>query len=295
LRGACIDIGSNTTRLLVADCVAGRLVPVAQERVFTHIALGRRADGAISAAKIEEVARVAAAQLQRAHELGATAVRAVATAAIRTAANRGELARAVEATCGLRVEVLTGREEARLAFVGAVGAMKAAPASELAVVDAGGGSCELAVGRPPDRVTWSASLPLGSAELTRACLPSDPPADPELRRARARIAAALAGLGAPRVGAAVAVGGSAASLSRLAGPVLGAAALERALAQLVGQPAELVAPRVGLEVQRVRLLPAGLLILQAVAERFGHPLAVGDGGLREGVVLELCRGGGAGV
>lgn len=289
MRCACIDIGSNTTRLLVADCAGGGLVPVLQERVFTHVAMGRRTDGTIDPVKIEEVARVVGDQLETARELGAARIRAVATAAIRVAGNSGELAGAVDELCGLRVDVLSGEEEARLAFLGAASALEAAPPGELGVADVGGGSCELVVGTAPDSVRWSASLPLGSADLTRACLHSDPPSDQELASARARIGATLDGLQVPRPEFAVAVGGSAASLRMLAGPLLGPVAFRSALSELGSRPAAEVARRFGIEPQRARLLSAGLMILEAAAHRFGIPLLVGGGGLREGVVLELSR------
>jgi exopolyphosphatase/guanosine-5'-triphosphate,3'-diphosphate pyrophosphatase len=288
LRGACIDIGSNTTRLLVADCESGRLDPVAQERVFTHIGRGRRPDGTIEADKIAEVARVVADQLRTAEGLGSVHVRAVATAAIRRAPNRDELSAAIAESSGLHMEVLSGEEEARLAFLGAASAIEPQPEGELGVIDVGGGSCELAVGTAPDRVRWSASFEVGSSDLTVACLPSDPPVAEELAVARERVEETFGGLEVPTPVAAIAVGGSATSLRQLAGPVLGAGAFARALQLLGERPSEHVARQFGLDPNRVRLLPAGLLILQLAADRFGLPLIVGGGGLREGVLLEGC-------
>lgn len=260
-----------------------------QERVFTHIAMGRRTDGTIDPAKIEEVAGVVGDQLERARQLGAARIRAVATAAIRRAGNSAELARAIDQRCGLPVDVLSGEEEARLAFLGAASALEVPPPGELGVADVGGGSCELAVGSAPDAVRWSASLPLGSADLTREYLHCDPPGTHELAAARAQIAVALDGLEVPHPRFAVAVGGSAASLRMLAGPLLGPVAFSSAFGELADQPAAEVARRFGIEPQRARLLPAGLMILEAAAKRFGMPLLVGGGGLREGVVLELSR------
>jgi exopolyphosphatase/guanosine-5'-triphosphate,3'-diphosphate pyrophosphatase len=76
----------------------------------------------------------------------------------------------------------------------------------------------------------------------------------------------------------------------LAGPVLDAAAFTQALGRLAAEPKHEVARHFGLEVERVRLLPAGLLILEAVSERFRAPLVVAGGGLREGVLMEAARG-----
>jgi exopolyphosphatase / guanosine-5'-triphosphate,3'-diphosphate pyrophosphatase len=92
----------------------------------------------------------------------------------------------------------------------------------------------------------------------------------------------------PRLDHAVAVGGSAASLPTLVGPVLDRAAIERALATLGSAPAADVARRHGLAPERTELLPAGILVLGAAARLLGMPLRIARGGLREGVVLELA-------
>jgi exopolyphosphatase/guanosine-5'-triphosphate,3'-diphosphate pyrophosphatase len=290
VRSACIDIGSNTTRLLVADCGTSGLQEVAQERVFTHIGRSRRADGTIDEDTIHEVALVVGAQVRRARELGAGNVRAVATAAIRAAPNGSELAAAVGSRCGVEVEILSGEDEARLAFLGAASALEHPPDGELGVVDVGGGSCELVVGTAPDAVRWSASFALGSSDLTYGCLHSDPPAGEELAAARKEVASTFDGLEAPSPAAAVAVGGSAASLARLVGPVLDPPAFARSLQELAAAPAREVAFAFGLDVDRVRLMPAGLIILEAASAQLGVPLHVGRGGLREGVILEGANG-----
>ena len=84
----------------------------------------------------------------------------------------------------------------------------------------------------------------------------------------------------------MAVGGSATSLSRLAGTVLDAGALVRSLRLLATEPSAVVAARAQIDPQRARLLPGGLLILEAMAARFETTIIVGRGGIREGVVLE---------
>jgi exopolyphosphatase / guanosine-5'-triphosphate,3'-diphosphate pyrophosphatase len=286
LRRACIDIGSNTTRLLVAECDAERLLEIHQERAFTLVGRGLLKDGTIAAAKIAEVVDVVSAQLRTAAELGALDVRGVATAAIRRAGNGTELAAAVRKSCGLGIEILSAQEEARLAFIGAARTLGHVPEGELGVVDVGGGSSELVVGTAPDRVNWCASFEVGSGDLAEACLRSDPPSEAELSDARARVVSALEGLTVPRPAEAVAVGGSAASLRRLAGPLLDPEAFARSLGLLAAERAIDIARRFALDLDRVRLLPAGLLILQAASERFGAALQVGRGGLREGVLLE---------
>ncbi len=287
MRRACIDIGSNTTRLLVADCDGDRLVEVHQERAFTHVRRALTTSEEIEAEKIGEVVTVVAGQLQRARELGAAEVLGVATAAVRQAANGDALVSAVREHCGLEVAILSAEEEARLAFTGAARTLGYAPAGPLGVVDVGGGSSELVVGTVPDRIDWYASFPVGSGQLTDECLPSDPPSAEELAEAGRRISQALKGVRPPPAACVVAVGGSATSLRRIAGPVLDDAAFARVLAALSSACAAEVAGRFELDADRVRLLPAGLLILKAAADGFGAPLEVGRGGLREGLLLEV--------
>lgn len=287
---ACIDIGSNTTRLLVAECAPGEISEVYQERAFTYLAWSELPDGAIAPAKLDEVAQVVSAQLATAQELGCREVRAVGTAAIRRAPNGNVLVATVLEACGLQVEILTAEEEARLAFVGAARALGPVGRGSLGVVDVGGGSSELVVGEAPDRVAWSASFPLGSGDLARRHLRSDPPTAEQVGAARDEIDTVLGEIEVPQPEEAAAVGGSAASLSRLAGRLLDAGAFAGALAELIAAPRRDVARRFGLEVERVRLLPAGLVILQAASERFGTPLMVAGGGLREGVLLEASGG-----
>jgi exopolyphosphatase/guanosine-5'-triphosphate,3'-diphosphate pyrophosphatase len=286
VRGACIDIGSNTTRLLVADCDRDGLREVHQERAFTRISRGLTAGGAISKAKIAEVADVVAKDLQTARELGAERIDAVATAAIRRAANRDEFLEAVRSACGVEVRILTDIEEARLAFVGAARTLVSAPAGLLGVADVGGGSSELVVGKAPGSVRWCASLTVGSGDLADEFLRSDPPEAGELARAAEHVSEAIADLEPPHPVMALAVGGSATSLRRLTGDVLDEASCEQTLGLLSSAPASELARRFQLDPERVRLLPAGLLILHACAARFGVPLSIGRGGIREGVVLE---------
>jgi len=286
LRLGCIDIGSNTTRLLVADSDGGRLQWVHQERSFTRLGHELAERGAIGPAKIAEVVAVVRDQHDSARMHGASDVRAVATEAVRSAANGDELCAAIRRATGLTVEVLSAREEARLAFVGVAGTLLESPVGELGVVDVGGGSSELVVGAPPDCVRWWASVPIGSGELAHPLLRADPPTAGELAAAREQIAAELGRLDVPRPAVAVAVGGSATSLSRLAGGVLDRASLDRSLALLARERSIEIARRFVIDPERARLLPAGLLILEGVARAFRSPLLIGQGGIREGVLLE---------
>ncbi|WP_051325090.1 Ppx/GppA phosphatase family protein [Candidatus Solirubrobacter pratensis] len=283
----CIDIGTNTTRVLVADARDGRLEEVLQQKAFTRLGRGLRAGGTISPAKIAETARVVAAQRAVADGLGAV-VRTVATAVIRRAANQAEFCAAMRAHGGVDVCVLDGEEEARLAFLGATRTLGTPLRGRVAVVDVGGGSTEIAVGTVAGGVEWCESFDFGSGFFADTYLHGDPPGAGELAAVREHAAAALEGVRPPAVQSAVAVGGSAASLRRLVGPVLEPGALERALGVLCGAPAAEVATRYDLDHERVKLLPAGLLALDAAAQLLGLPLQIGRGGLREGVLLDMA-------
>jgi exopolyphosphatase / guanosine-5'-triphosphate,3'-diphosphate pyrophosphatase len=287
LRRACIDIGSNTTRLLVADCVDRGLIAIRQERAFTQIGRSLDAEGAIPAAKLAEVVAAVVEQLELARMLGAEDVRCVATAGVRRATNSASLVRLIGSACGgLEVEILSGAEEARLAFIGAAWGAGAGTTAGLGVVDAGGGSSELVVGDAPDFVRWWVSLPVGSGDITHDWLTSDPPSADELEQARSQLRATFASVKPPPdVRRLVAVGGSATSLRTLAGPVIDARLFENLLGIAQRFGAVELARSFGIDVQRARLLAGGLLILEAVSELFGAPLEVGRGGLREGLLL----------
>jgi exopolyphosphatase/guanosine-5'-triphosphate,3'-diphosphate pyrophosphatase len=288
-RAACIDIGSNTTRLLVAEPDPqrpGALVEVAAHRTFVRLTTDERRNG-ISPEKAQAIADAVAEQAAAARAGGIVALRVVATAALRDAPDHDALIARLSAAAGVPVEILSGEEEARLAFSGATASLAADGVGSVLVADVGGGSTELAWGTPGGTPTWWASLPIGSSALAEAHLHGDPPTAAELDAARVEAAAAIGAAGCPTADVAWAVGGSATSLRRLCGAQLTAAGFDDALARTVASPADRAAFDLGLHVERVRLLPAGLLLLAEVARAAQCPLHVGCGGLREGVILDL--------
>src|SRR5665811_1729480 len=172
---AAIDIGSNTTRLLVAEPVEGQLKKAMEQRAYTRINKAVADSGEIPAEKAEEVAGVVATQVRLARELGAETIRAVATAAIREAGNGAAVASAIEAESGVAVEILSDEEEGRLSFIGATKTLGHPVDGLVGVVDVGGGSTEVILGSvsggargvPPGRAAGG----LVADEL----IPSDPP------------------------------------------------------------------------------------------------------------------------
>jgi exopolyphosphatase/guanosine-5'-triphosphate,3'-diphosphate pyrophosphatase len=287
---AAIDIGSNTTRVLVAEPQGGQLRKIMEQRAYTRIGKASQHDGAIDDEKVAEVAEVVATQVRLAKEVGAEAVRTVATAAIREAANRDEVVAEISRAAGVPVEVLSEHDEGRLAFIGATKTLGHPVEGDIAVVDVGGGSSEVVIGSVDEGVRSVHSFKIGSGSLADDHLSNDPPSPSELRAVRDRIADYFADVEFEQPDQAVAVGGSATSLRTLVGAVLEYETLERAIRVLTGDPVADVAKRFELDPRRVRILPTGVLLLEKLSELLGQPLQIGKGGLREGVILELLNG-----
>jgi exopolyphosphatase / guanosine-5'-triphosphate,3'-diphosphate pyrophosphatase len=286
---AAIDIGSNTTRVLVAEPVDGQLKKVMEQRAYTRI--NKAIDGGvITAEKIAEVSEVVATQVRLARELGAEEIRAVATAAVREASNGEQAARAIAAAAGVPVEILSEEEEGRLSFVGATKTLGHPVEGTVGVVDVGGGSTEVILGTVPGGAQTVRSWRVGSGVLADELIASDPPSAAEIRKVRDRIDDIFEGVAIEHPAQAVAVGGSATSLRRLVGAVLEYETLERGIRVLSADPAAEVARRFELDPQRVRILTTGVLLLEKVSELLGQPLQIGKGGLREGVILDLLNG-----
>jgi exopolyphosphatase/guanosine-5'-triphosphate,3'-diphosphate pyrophosphatase len=287
---AAIDIGSNTTRLLVAEPSGGQLKKVMEQRAYSRIGKALDDSGAISSKKLEEVAEVVSTQVRLARELGAETIRAVATAAVREASNGEAAAGAIGEAAGIPVEILGEEEEGRLSFIGATKTLGHPVEGTVGVVDVGGGSTEIVLGTVPDGVEEVRSWRVGSGTLADEMISSDPPSAAEIRKVRDRIDDVFDGVEVEHPGQAVAVGGSATSLRRLVGAVLEYETLERGIRVLCGDPADEVARRFELNPERVRILPTGVLLLEKLSELLGSPLQIGKGGLREGVVLDLLNG-----
>ena len=287
---AAIDIGSNTTRVLVAEPVDGQLKKVMEQRAYTRINKALDSEGAILEAKIAEVGEVVSTQVRLARELGAKEIRAVATAAVREASNGEEAAAAIGEVAGVPVEILSEEGEGRLAFIGATKTLGHPVAGKVGVVDVGGGSTEVILGEVPGGAEEVRSWRVGSGVLADELISSDPPSAAEIRKVRDRIDDLFAGVEIEHPVQAVAVGGSATSLRRLVGAVLEYETLERGIRVLCGDPAADVARRFELDPERVRILATGVLLLEKISELLGQPLQIGKGGLREGVILDMLNG-----
>jgi len=287
-RYAVIDVGTNTVRLLVAEQVEGRLVPAHTDKELVRLGRDLAHDGRISGESLLHVSDALRRYAGVARKLGASDLRIIATSAAREAENGQELAARVLADTGHELEIIDEDEEARLAWVGALNALDEPWEGEVGVVDVGGGSTEVVVGSIGNGIHFSQSYRLGSGRLTDLCIEHDPPRPFELERVRRIIDEALPPVGEiPQPQHASAVAGSASNLRRLVGPLLDVEALERAVRILCEHPSRRIARRFELEHERVRIMPAGALILHSCAVRLGVPLWFCKGGIREGAVLEM--------
>jgi exopolyphosphatase/guanosine-5'-triphosphate,3'-diphosphate pyrophosphatase len=283
---ACVDIGSNTTRLLVADVDDdGVWRELMTQRAYTLIGKQTDKSGRIPKSVIANTAEVVSTQVRLAREMGADDITIVATAAVRGAPNRDKLLDTIYQRTDLSVRVLSGHEEAQLAFVGATKRLGAPAEGTIVVIDVGGGSTEIAVGTVDEGSTWDATFRVGSGMLTEAYVKDDPPSDKDLERIRQHVSGVFEGLELPAIDKAVAVGGTATSLRKIVGAELAHETLERGLRILGEAPAADVAERFDLAPERVQLLPAGMLILEELSDLIDLPLSIGNGGLREGVIL----------
>ena len=287
-RYAVIDVGTNTVRLLVAEQVDGRLEPAHTDKELLRLGRDIANDGRISDQSLLHLRDVVRSFANVARKLGAVDMRIIATSAAREAKNGQELAASVLADTGYELEIIDEDEETRLAWVGALNALDEPWEGEVGVVDVGGGSTEIVVGSIGNGIHYSHSYKLGSGRLTDLCIEHDPPRPFELERIRKIIDETLPPVGAiPQPQHASGVAGSASNLRRLVGPLLDVEALERAIRILCEHPSRRVARRFELEHERVRIMPAGALILHACAVRLGVPLWFCKGGIREGAVLEM--------
>ena len=287
---AAIDIGSNTTRVLVAEPQEGQLRKVMEQRAYTQIGADTKRDGSMSKEKIAEVGEVVAhsdqarARARRRgdpHRCDGSDPRRLRT--------RKKAVRKLEEIAGVEIDVLSEEEEGRLAFVGATKTLGHPVEGDIGVVDVGGGSSEIILGTVADGVDWVKSFQIGSGALTDDFLTSDPPSASEIRKLRDHIDDFFDGVEVPKPDQAVAVGGSATSLRTLVGSVLEYETLERGVRVLAGDPVDDVAKRFELDPRRVRILPAGVLLLEKLSELLGQPLQIGKGGLREGIILDLLN------
>jgi exopolyphosphatase/guanosine-5'-triphosphate,3'-diphosphate pyrophosphatase len=182
VRRAVIDIGTNSVKLLVADVEGAEVRPVREESRQTRLGQGLYTRQRLQAGPIAKTAAAAAEFAARARDHQAASIRVIATSAARDAGNSRELTDAIERSCGLRVEIISGEQEADWVFQG-VTSDAALAAMPLVLLDVGGGSTEFIVGQGAHK-HFGQSLPLGTMRLLERFPPSDPPTAQELAACR---------------------------------------------------------------------------------------------------------------
>jgi exopolyphosphatase/guanosine-5'-triphosphate,3'-diphosphate pyrophosphatase len=308
-RLAAIDIGTVTTRLLVADVAGARISEVARSTDITHLGEGLSATGRLSEAGMGRVGDVIARYAETIRGLGVESVTAIATSASRDAENAGAFL-ALLARHGIEPTVIPGEVEARLSFAGAASDVE--PGEDLLVADLGGGSTELILGDVFEEdgvrrteITKARSIDVGSKRVTELFLHSDPPTPAELAEAREWSAEELRpyfdGL-RERARLMISVAGTATSLSaihqqmevydparihhsRLTGPDLSDLA-EMLSAMSLEERKHIT----GLEPARASVIVAGALILETVLALAGlDATLVGEHDILYGILLESYR------
>ncbi|MER6733862.1 Ppx/GppA phosphatase family protein [Streptomyces puniciscabiei] len=301
MRLGVLDVGSNTVHLLVVDAHPGaRPLPAHSHKAELRLAQLLDDSGAIDDDGIHQLVAVVQDALQAAEDKGVENLLPFATSAVREATNADDvLARVAEET-GVRLQVLTGPEEARLTFL-AVRRWFGWSAGKLLVLDIGGGSLEIAYGidEEPDAAV---SLPLGAGRLTAGWLPGDPPTPEAVRALRrhvrteiARTVGEFSRFGAPDH--VVATSKTFKQLARIAGAARSAdglyvqrelkrESLEAWVPRLAGMTVDQRAELPGVSDGRAGQLLAGALVAEGAMDLFGvEKLEICPWALREGVIL----------
>jgi exopolyphosphatase/guanosine-5'-triphosphate,3'-diphosphate pyrophosphatase len=287
MRIGVIDIGSNTARLLVAT-VDGTCVDRLEER-RAYLGLGAAIErtGKVPQRKLVEAASLAADYAERAASHNVDLLDVIVTAPGRQSRNGHELVQRLGSATGAGVRVLTCDEEGRYAYEGAAAMLDREP-KVLAVCDIGGGSTEVAVGLRDLGPVFLRSFDIGSMRLTSRFFDGRPTAS-EVKAARDFARGRLLDLDAPAPTAALATGGTAGALRKIAGRNLEAELLDDVIGELSSRTPGRIANAYGLERSRARTILAGALILAEVQRSLGVPFEVARGGLREGAALARAR------
>jgi exopolyphosphatase / guanosine-5'-triphosphate,3'-diphosphate pyrophosphatase len=279
-RVAVIDVGTNSARLLVADVADGRVSPVDRRSTVTRLGRGVDLSGRLSAEAIEDACAAIEPYTEAVSELGAETVDAIATSAVRDAANGSAFVAELRERFALSARVLDGEEEARLTYLGATS--EHSPTEPTLVVDIGGGSTELIVGTG-EEISFHTSMQAGVVRHTERHIASEPPAAVELealaKDVRGLIEAAVpagttatAGIavaGTPNSLAAIDLGLEPYDPLRVQGHVLTLPAIQRMLSQLASAPLVERVEIPGMHPDRAPTIVAGVVILVETMRAFG--------------------------
>lgn len=309
-RRAVIDIGTNSIKLLVADVDSAGVRPVFETAEQTRLGRAFFQTHELQPAAIEASVHAVDRFAREAASLGASAIRLIATSAVRDAVNAQELTSRITRATGLNVEVISGEQEADWAFAG-VSSDPHFAGHPLLVLDVGGGSTEFVAGRD-GRHTYRHSHRLGTVRLLEQSQVSDPPAEEQLRQCRAVVArfmrdrvrpdleAELARFrreelrfigtgGTPVILARIHLGLDAYDRARLESTTLARLDVEAIVRRLWSLPLAGRRGIVGLPPERADVMLAGAVIYAVVMEVFGlDRLAISTRGLRFAAVAALA-------
>jgi exopolyphosphatase/guanosine-5'-triphosphate,3'-diphosphate pyrophosphatase len=302
---AVVDIGSNSTRLLIAERDDGRIRELHRESHVTRLGAGVDADGRLSDEAMQRVYDTLdryRAEID-AHDCGAAV--AVLTSAVRDSANGQEFADTIRERYRLEPHVLTGAEEARLTFLGATSERDPNDRQATLVLDIGGGSTELVIGSG-HTVDVNVSTQAGVVRQTERHIDADPPTDDELGELGADVRSIIADAVPPErrrgVQHAIGVAGTATSLAAIAqrldpydptrvhGYRLGRHEAWRILGELAAVPVAERRKVPGLDPDRAPTIVAGVVILLNVLDLFGlEEIEVSEHDILRGAALGLIR------
>jgi exopolyphosphatase / guanosine-5'-triphosphate,3'-diphosphate pyrophosphatase len=259
---AVIDIGTNTTRLLVAEVEDGEVVELERRTTITSLGQGVDASGRLAQDAMDRVAEAIAVYREVIDGLGAARVVALATSAMRDSENGPDFRDFLEQRFGIDARTISGDEEARLTFLGATSSRN--DDDETVVIDIGGGSTEYVSGRPGEDPGFHVSTQMGSVRHTERFLKSDPPTAEELELLAQDVRRIVP---AVEVEPAIAVAGTATSLGAIDaaeevhGYRLTLASCERIAAMLAGKTVDERRNVPGLHPDRAPTIVAGAVIL----------------------------------
>ena len=284
---AVIDIGTNTTRLLVAEVEDGQVVELERRTIITSLGKGVDATGRLADDAMDRVAEAIAVYREVIDRLGAEKVVAVATSAMRDSENGPEFHDYLQEKYGVDARTISGDEEARLTFLGATAGRN--DDRETVVIDIGGGSTEYVVGRAGQDPGFHTSTQMGSVRFTERFLKSDPPAQSELQELAEAVRRKVPNVTADH---AIAVAGTATSIAAIDGADevhgyhLSLASCERVAAKLAGLTVEQRREVKGLHPDRAPTIVAGAVILTESVRSLGlNEVEVSDRDLLHGAVL----------
>jgi exopolyphosphatase/guanosine-5'-triphosphate,3'-diphosphate pyrophosphatase len=297
MRVAAIDLGTNTTRLLVADVDDGRVDEVEARSEITRLGEGVDSRRRLLPLPIARTRNVLTDYRRRLESLGAERTLAVATSAVRDAENGEAFLGEVEWSYGFTTREVGGEDEADLTFRGVTSDTRLERPT--LVLDIGGGSTELVVAGP-DGVSSRRSLDLGSVRLTERFLHTDPPTDGELGACASHVSLALPE--SLEVADAIGVAGTVTTFAaielemdvydrkRVHGHRLMRETIERDVERLAGMPLAERCEVPGLHPDRAPVIIAGGIIVRETLERLGlDELKVSERDILHGIALEAAK------